>query len=141
MREVVHDLEHELAELSRLVERVEKWLTSDATWNDVGTTFAASQVHSFYGGVERCLLLLTDPQSKPRHSGGWHTELLRTFEHEDAFPYHDLRVLLAFRHFYRNSYAVFLDPIKVEVVVETLISCWPALSQWLGERLRGLQAP
>jgi hypothetical protein len=115
---------------------------------------AALRLHSFYTGVERCLLLVSRVLNggTPQQGPGWHRRLLeRMAMATDRRPavlreptQRRLQEYLRFRHLVRNLYADELRAEPIALLLRQLPELWPELeadlagfSDWLEGVVRG----
>lgn len=98
---------------------------------------AALRLHSFYTGVERCLLLVSRVLNggTPQQGPGWHRRLLERMampsEHRPAvlreLTQRRLQEYLRFRHLVRNLYADELRAEPIALLLRQLPDLWPEL--------------
>jgi hypothetical protein len=90
--------------------------------DDIEIRAAASTVHSIYNGIERVLVLvLKDRRVNVPNGSKWHAELLVLAKNQGIISedlYRRLREYLSFRHFFRHSYGISLDPELLFPLVE-----------------------
>jgi hypothetical protein len=126
-------IQDELEELGHVVKRImAAW--NGAKRNQKNASFyldsVALNLHSFYSGLERILLLVAVniDETEPA-GGGWHRELLRQMTSEIAglrpavitrSMREELDEYLSFRHVIRNIYAFKLDVQKLDRLVGRL---------------------
>ena len=97
----------------------------------------AIDLHHAYSAVESIMLRLARAfEGEPVPGPDWHQALLHgmSLEIEGVRPrafsepsYAALRMLLAFRHFFRHAYAVALDPAQLEAVRVKLLDARSAI--------------
>lgn len=128
---LVTDLEGEVATLESLGTLVETWRPSLADEADAArTAWIAVKVHGWYTGLENTLRRVERSFGTEPSGEEWHRELLAGAVRDipglrppilppDALD--DLQEILKFRHFFRNAYAVDLDPTKIARVSDRLL--------------------
>ena len=143
--ELRDDLEREGLRLQRLVEGL---LALQPRFSTSGEAVeaAALRLHSFYTGVERCLLLVSRVVNggTPAKGEGWHRRLLERMALATATrpallregTQQQLQEYLRFRHLVRNLYADELRPEPIALLISQL----PPLWQELQADLRSFQA-
>ena len=132
-------LQRELAELARVVERVQARL-QEARHHPHEEAYlegAALNVHAFYTGVEHMLEDIARTVDGDLPSGGdWHRLLLVQMAAEipgvrppvlSAETYACLDALRTFRHVIRNVYTFNLDPERVLTLAERVPPCYEAV--------------
>lgn len=124
-------IRQELAALDTVAGRVAgAWTDAIASPGGYNVDAAALNLHGFYAGLERVLLIVAEriDESVPTGSS-WHQELLRQMAAElpDVRPpviseglALELDRYRGFRHVVRNVYAYVLDPHRVGELVEDL---------------------
>lgn len=85
---------------------------------------AAALLHNFYNGIENILKQIIIFKNIPlTESRTWHRELLEKAVSNEIISEeckNNLGQFLAFRHFFSHSYALDLDPEKMEALVESI---------------------
>jgi hypothetical protein len=103
--EIVADIVFEKVGLAQVAEL----LTTDIGLLDAPANariaLAATYLHGFYNGIERCLVFIRALHGMSKLQGdGWHQQLLGEFRSHADFPYDPLKQLLGFRHVFRHAY-------------------------------------
>ena len=115
--------------------------------NLVEITALASILHSFYNGLENVFSAIAKDIDRGMPAGPqWHRDLLfqmaqPTSNRQTVLKTRTMQELvlyLGFRHFYRHSYAFFLDWNEMEKLVISLPKIWRQTKSELQEFLKGL---
>jgi hypothetical protein len=139
--ELRDDLLREEQRLGRLVRSLEELRfrleQTDSRGQEV-IEAAALRLHSFYTGVERCLLLVSRVINggTPSQGQGWHRRLLERMamvtEQRPALlredTQSDLQAYLRFRHLLRNLYSDELRAEPIALLIHDLPEVWRKLS-------------
>lgn len=155
--ELRDDLLREKIRLERLVRSLEELLPRLEEPHALGPEVieaAALRLHSFYTGVERCLLLVSRVinGATPSQGQGWHRRLLERMamatEQRPALlreeTQSDLQAYLRFRHLVRNLYSDELRAEPIALLIDDLPAVWRNLSgdldgfrEWLATVVKG----
>ncbi len=156
LRELRDDLLREEQRLGGLVRSLEGLRSRLEPTDSQGQEIieaAALRLHSFYTGVERCLLLVSRVMngSTPSQGQGWHRRLLERMamatEQRPALlqeeTQSDLQAYLRFRHLVRNLYSDELRAEPIALLIDDLPEVWRKLSsdlegfrEWLASVVR-----
>lgn len=132
---LISQVEFELSQLDKLFDSYQE-LFQKALYqplNNIEIAAMASVIHSFYNGVENIFLLVAKHvDASVPNNGQWHRDLLiqmsKPSEHRQAVISADLlaslSTYLGFKHFFRHSYAFFLDWDKLSPLVVELPIVW-----------------
>ncbi|MGD8794563.1 MAG: hypothetical protein PVF47_18580 [Anaerolineae bacterium] len=110
----------------------------------VRTTALASVLHSFYNGLENIFVnIAKEIDNSVPHGPQWHRDLLlqvteRTADRPPVLAPKTAQLLgeyLAFRHFYRHSYSMFLAWDEMKSLVMALDVVWTRIKDELGKFL------
>ena len=137
---VASRIQAELAELERVIQRVERLFAKAQTQNDEDyLDGVALNLHGFYAGVERIFEAIAREIDDSFPTGPeWHRDLLMQMSAEMSNTRppvigRDTRDCLdeyrGFRHVVRNVYTFNLRPSRLQELVEELPSCYTALVQ------------
>lgn len=132
----------EMEQVDRLVESYAALLagSKQGVPDLVEMTALASVLHSFYNGVENIFLVVAKEVDREALIGAdWHRNLLvrmtQVMPHRSQVISSEtadiLSGYLAFRHFYRHSYAFFLEWSKMRDLVIALRDVWAQTRQEL----------
>ena len=134
--ELREDLERESLRLQRLVEGLLA-LQARLSISGEAVEAAALRLHSFYTGVERCLLLVSRVVngSTPAQGEDWHRRLLERMALATAtrpallreITQQQLQEYLRFRHLLRNLDADELRPEPIALLISQLPPLWQEL--------------
>jgi len=134
--ELREDLERESLRLQRLVEGLLA-LQARLSISGEAVEAAALRLHSFYTGVERCLLLVSRVVNggTPAQGEGWHRRLLERMALATAtrpallreVTQQQLQEYLRFRHLVHNLYADELRPEPIALLIDQLPPLWQEL--------------
>lgn len=117
--------------------------------NLVELTAMGSVVHSFYNGLENIFTLIAkNLDEELPQSPQWHSELLYQMTqpkaHRDVVLSKEvkdhLRGYLAFRHFHRHSYSIFLDWEQLERLITPIYEVWAQVKEELNRFIEGINA-
>lgn len=129
--ETKDDIQFQLGQLDKIHQSL-KDIEDAVEWDDRETAFVAVQLHGYYNGFERILRMLTD---KVLSGEGWHARLLAEFQLEPFLPYDFVVDLMRFRHVFRGSYLVNLDPIKVGDLRVKFVETHDQIHQFIVDQL------
>lgn len=139
--EPFEDLEFEHAQLRKLIQAMHNDSEALRCQSGAETALTATFLHSYYNGIEKCLVYIRQLQGKPRLSGdNWHQHLLVAFKEAEGFPFEAVKELLGFRHVFRHSYFFDLRPSRVADLAEVAVKKWSILDEWLNRQKDLLKA-
>lgn len=137
-------IRQELSEIERLVERVERAIRAgreSTTDRDLFFDSAALNLHDSYSGLERIFTHVASSVDASVPTGpDWHRELLRQMATDlpgirprviTEANAHDIDEYLRFRHVVRHTYAIELDPERIERLANRLRPVFREVSQSL----------
>lgn len=133
IRDAVEDLQRTADRVTRAWQAAQ----SRQSEQDLLIDSAALNLHSFYSGVEQlCEAIALELDGGLPKGEAWHRDLLRqmTFDLAAVRPpvlssetAQSLDEYRRFRHVVRNVYAEYLDPERIQKLVDTLSNLWPQL--------------
>lgn len=134
LEKTISEVEHEISLIDRVFETYGDLLAKarDDELDVVEMTALASVLHSFYNGVENIMKRIVRLDSELPSGERWHRELLNIMMEQSARRKavlstdlsQKLQKYLAFRHFYRHSYAIFLAWEELEKLVLPFEEIW-----------------
>jgi hypothetical protein len=109
----------------------------------------ASYIHDFYNSAENIFRMIAEELNGGVPRGeSWHRLLLMEMKTEVAVSrmpvisenlYQMLDMCLRFRHLFRNSYGVFLDPVKTREIAGIVLKANKILRQEINSFLESMQ--
>lgn len=149
VEEVISEIQEEMLLIEQLFSSYGELLerVQERTPDLVEMTAVASVLHSFYNAVENIFLRIAKGiDSEFPGAEHWHRELLMQMtrsgaNREAVLPQESAQRLgeyLSFRHFYRHSYAIFLEWAELVKLVEPLQEVWEQTKHDLQLFIEGL---
>ena len=96
-------------------------------------------IHNFYNGIENVLKQIFQLKLIKIPTGSsWHQELLLTAKNENIISEKladKIKEYLGFRHFFTHSYALDLNPEKIESLIENIIETFDEFKEEINDNL------
>ena len=134
--EIIEQIEFEITQIDHLLEvygELFQRALQESALNVIELAALSSVVHSFYNGLENIFVNIAKRLDQNVPTGSqWHRDLLiqigtptgRRGAVLTDTTITDLTNYLGFRHFYRHSYAFFVEESKLDQLVIPMSSLW-----------------